>query len=282
MKKLIFLILLFVGLASANAQELIALGGYGYNQADSVNKGDFAFAEARLMFHLTENFRAGIYGGYVGYGNINTGVAMLKGTEWKYGVALDSYGPLNYSHSYYGWVNTGMKHVTDFYQESWYKSKTLTNEVFVSGGLSITDDWQSWFGHNQIMFDYQKPISAPRISATWKDLPVTGTPYNKESFRLTLESGVKRFGSVVNVEPILKLGYGRDFGRDKSYYEYGGGIGFGIYKDWYREIFKVTVFKRADFGRDLSMPNQKICAELTFNATSLFKLISSKKTNQKK
>lgn len=281
MKKIFFLALFFVTLTSLSAQELIALGGYGYNQADSVNKGDFTFCEARLMFNLTENVRAGIYGGYVGYGNIKTNVSMLRGTEWKYGLSLDSYGGLTYSYSYYGWINSGLKNTVDQYQESYYRSKTLTNEFFVSGGLSVTDDWQGWFGHNQIMFDYQKPTSEPKVSATWKDKPVTSTPYNKESFRITLESGVKRFGSTLNIEPIIKLGYGHDYGRQKSYYEYGGGLGFGVYKDWYREIFKITVFQRNDFGAEFNninsvTPGGRIGAEITFNAASLYKLITNK------
>lgn len=279
MKKSIFLVLFALAMVNANAQEVIALGGYGYNQSDSIHKGDYTFAEARLMFPLSETFRAGLYGGYVGYGNVATNSSVLRGTEWKYGLSMDSYGPLTYSHSYYFWTNAGMKHVNDRYQESYYKSKTLTNEIFVSGGVSITDDWKGWFGHNQLMFDYQKPLGTPKVNATWKGVAVTNnTPYNKESFRFTLESGIKRFGTVLNVEPIIHLGYGRDFGRDKNYYEFGGGLSFGVHRDWYREIFKVSVYKRTDFNGaytdiNSTTPGSKLNIGITFNASSAYKLL---------
>lgn len=269
-------------MVNTKAQEIIALGGYGYSQADSLNKGDFYFAEARLMFPLSEAFRVGLYGGYVGYGNKITGTSVLLGREFKYGLALDSYGPLSYSYSYYTWLNGGMKNTTDTYEEGFYKSKTLTNEIFFSGGFSVTDEWMSWFGHNQIMFDYQRPISLPKISATWKGNSVASSnPYNKESFRITLESGIKRFGTVLNFEPLIKLGYGQDFGRNKSYYEFGGGIGLGVYKDWYREIFKVSVFQRNDFNGSYNVinsqtPSGRLNVELTFNATSALALILHK------
>ena len=231
------------------------------------------------MFNLSEKFRAGFYGGYVGYGNIVTGTSVLKGTEWKYGLSVDSYGPLSYSYSYYFWTNGGIKNVNDQYQESFYKSKTLTSEWFLSGGISITDDWQGWFGHNQLMFDYQRPFGTPSIAATWKGNTVTSnTPYNKESFRFTLQSGVKRFGTVLNVEPIIHLGYGHDFGRSKSYYELGGGLSFGVNKDWYREIFKVSVFNRTDFNGNYNninslTPGGRLAVELTFNAASAYQLL---------
>jgi len=282
MKKLIFLVLFTLVMVSTNAQEVIALGGYGYNQSDSTHKGDYSFAEARIMFSLSDAFRLGFYGGYVGYGNLVTRTSVLKGTEWKYGLSMDSYGPLSYSYSYYFWANTGMKNVCDQYQESYYKSKTLTNEIFVSGGMSITDDWQGWFGHNQLMFDYQRPVGMPSITATWKGNTVTNnTPYNKESLRFTLESGVKRLGSVLNVEPIVHLGYGRDFGRSKSYYELGGGLSFGVNKDWYREIFKVSVFQRTDINGtytniNSTTPGNRLAVEITFNANSAYQLLFNK------
>lgn len=282
MKKCIFFVLFALAAVSADAQEAIALGGYGYSQADPANKGEYGFAEARMMFRLKGNFRGGLYGGYVGYGNVVTETSVLKGRELKYGLSLDSYGALTYSYSYYAWINSGVKNVTDRYHESYYQSKTLTNEIFISGGLSITDDWQGWFGHNQIMFDYQRPIGTPKINATWKGNAVTDNkPYNKESFRITLESGVKRFGKTLNVEPILHLGYGKDFGRDRTYYELGGGLGFGVYKDWYREILKISVFKRNDFKdgyNDINSqtPQSKLNIGITFNATSLYRLLKNK------
>jgi len=283
MKKLFFLVLFAGALAlNNNAQEVIALGGYGYSQADSVNKGDYGFAEARLMFPLSESFRLGLYGGYVGYGNKVTGTSILKGQELKYGISLDSYGALSYSYSYYFWTNAGLKNTSDNYQESYYKSKTLTNEIFVSGGLSITDDWQGFFGHNQLMFDYQRPIGLPKVTATWKGNAVTSAPYNKESFRINLESGIKRFGKVLNVEPIIHLGYGRDFGREKSYYELGGGLSFGVYKDWYREILKFSVFQRTDFNGDYNNINSqtsggRLNIGVTFNASSAYQLLFNSK-----
>jgi hypothetical protein len=277
MKKCIFFVLFALVAVSAVAQEAIALGGYGYSQKSSTNKGEYGFAEARIMFKLKGNFRGGPYGAYVGYGNVVTGKSVFKGREWKYGLSLDSYGALAYSYSYYAWINSGIKNVTDQYHESSYQSKTLTNEIFISGGLSITDDWQGWFGHNQIMFDYQKPIGTPKITATWKGKAISDKPYNKESYRITLESGVKRFGKTLNVEPILHLGYGKDFGRDQNYYEYGGGLGLGVYRDWYREILKISVFKRNDFNDINNNSQNKMNVEINFNATSLYRLLVKNK-----
>lgn len=282
MKKIFFAVFFLMILTlSAKAQEMLFLGGYGYNQADSINKGDHTFIEARIMFDLLPQLRGGLYGSYVGYGNVKTDISILQGREWKYGISLDSWGGLTYSHSYYAWVNSGLKNTTDKYRESFYRSKTLTNEFFINTGLSITDDWQGWFGHHQLMITYQKPLGTPKITATWKDLPVTSTPYNKESFRLTWETGIKRIGKTLEFEPIIKAGYGHDFGREKNYYELGGGLGFGIYKDWYREIFKVTVFKRNDFKGEFEninsiTPGGRICGEITFNASSLYQLIIKK------
>lgn len=275
MKKLFFLVLFALAMTRVSAQEVIALGGYGYSEASSLDKGDYGFGEARIMFPLSEKIRLGVYGGYVGYGNKITNTSILTGTEYKGGVSLDSYGALSYSYSYYGWVNTGYKNVTDNYRELYFKSKTLTNEIFVSGGLSITDDWKGWFGHNQLMFDYQRPFGTPKVTATWKGNAVNSAPYNKESFRINLESGVKRFGKVLNVEPIIHLGYGREFGRDKSYYEFGGGVSLGVFKDWYREIFKVTVFQRECFDM-VNAPANRLNIGLTFNVASAYQLLRSK------
>ena len=278
MKKSIFLVLFALAtVVNTSAQEVIAAGGYGYNQSDSIHKGDYGYVDLRVMFSLSEHFRLGLYGGWINYGNTIVKTSILQGTEWKYGISMDSYGPLSYSYSYYTWINSGLKNTTDNYRESNYKSTTLTNEIFLSGGLSISDDWQMWFGHNQIMFDYQKPLSA-KTAATWKDVAVTGTPYNKESYRIVLESGIKRFGSVLNVEPIIHLGYGQDFGRNKNYYELGGGLSFGVNRDWYREILKVSVFQRSDINGTFNninslTPGNRLAIELTFNATSVYQLI---------
>lgn len=286
MKKIFFLFLLAVFTAVAvRGQEVIALGGYGYNLVDSTNVGDFYFTEGRVMFGNT--FRVGPYASYVTYGNLRIGnnnslISLLRGEEIKAGLSVDNYGHLSYTYSYYFWLNTGMNWSKDAYQESYYKSLAKNNLLFLSGGFVINDDWKGWFGHNQIMFGYQKPVKSESI-ASWKDQFVSSTPYNKESLRITLESGVKRIGgNGLNFEPILKAGYGYEAGRDKSYYEFGGGIGLGVYRDWYREIFKIVIFKRNDFGEEFFSqnsltPSGRLSGEIVFNATSLVKLLTTKK-----
>jgi hypothetical protein len=283
MKKIIFFVLFFAVAWSVSAQELIMLGGGGQSKNEPSAKGEYGFAESRLMINLVGNFRVGPYIGYTQYASIQnykTPSPKLLGKEWKYGISFDSYGVLTYSYDYYFWINTGLKSVNDRFQESFFNSVTKTKEYFISGGFFVTDNYQGWFGNNRIMFEYQKPISST-VAATWKDESISNIkPYNKESLRINFESGIKRLGMnrVVNVEPLVHLGWGQDFGRNKSYYEYGGGINIGTFKDWYRDIVKVKAFYRQDFSGtyvdiNSQTPAKSFVIEAVFNASSLVKAL---------
>lgn len=279
MKKTVFLFLLIGGLVlpqlRAQAQEVIAVGGYGYNQTgDDFNEtGDYFFGEARLMLKLKKNFRVGPYLGYVAYGN-ETPISDFSGQELKYGVSIDSYGPTKNLNQYYFWNSLGLKNVRDNYSESLFDSETKTKLIFLEGGLSFARKNYGWFSHYQGTWSYQHPVGKEKVAATWDGNSVNSEPWNKQSLRLTLESGVINFGGkVLRAEPLLKVGYGHEFGREMSYYEYGGGFALGIYKNWYREIFKVTVFKRQDFKKIEGNPSGKLNAELVLNVTALTGLI---------
>jgi len=277
-KTIIFFVLFFSFILGVSAQEIIVVTGGGMQKTDTLQKGNYAFVQARLMFAIAGNLRVGPYGGYTQYGAnefYKIPNPALLGKEWSYGLSVDVFGPLAYSFSTYFWVNTGIKQVNDRFKDQDFESTSLTREWFVSGGLFLTDEWKGWFGNNRLLFDYQKPIKES-VVATWQKEPIKGAkPYDKESFRINLESGIKRFGNKVSAEPLIHLGYGQDFGRQKSYYEIGGGFDFGTFKDWYRDIVKVKVFWREDFkGKQLAIgsqtPGGAICIEGVFNLSSFF------------
>lgn len=271
--KIIFFVLFFAVSLSLSAQELIVVTGGGLSKTDSIVKGNYGFAQARLMINLSPGFRVGPYIGYTQYSSTELTVTpnpFLLGKELSYGLSLDSYGHLSYAYAYYVWVNTGLKNVTDKYQDKDFTSTTSTKEIFVSGGFIVTDDWLGWFGNNRLMWEYQRPLNAT-VEAKWKGQDVIGVkPYDKEALRLFIESGVKRFGGEkVNIEPLIHIGYGKDFGRQQDYFEVGGGVDAGIFKEYYRDILKVKVFYREDFGGK----NGTVCGEIVFNPTSLIQAI---------
>lgn len=281
MKK-ILVIVFFMSVSLTNrATDLIIIGGAGINQADSISQGNFGFAQARLMFNLSENFRIGPYVGFTQYASkelYKSPSSVLLGREFAYGASIDSYGPFSYSYSHYFWLNAGIKNVTDRCQSGYFASNTLTDVAFLSGGFFITDDWQGWFGNNRLMIEYQKPLKA-KVNATWKNEAITGIqPYNKEAISLVFESGIKRFGANTNFEPLIHIGGGRDFGRSQNYWELGGGLGFGIFKEYYQDIFKVKVFWREDFKGSYNdfnsrTPSGSLGGEVVLNASALYKVI---------
>ncbi len=279
MRKLAILIVmgLFFVTTQISAQEVIAVGGYGYNKTEQNfhENGNYYFGEGRLMIRTSSesNFRVGPYVGYVGYGSQNP-ASNFKGSELKYGLSMDSYGAMGYSRDYYFWNTIGGKYATDRYHEGKFDSKTTSNLIFVEGGLSLSDNYQGWFGHNQLMWNYQHPVGKQKLAATWEGKPVDSEPWNKQSVRLVLESGIKNFGGKVRFEPLIKVGYGHEFGRQMSYYEYGGGFAFGVHKDWYREILKVTAFQRQDFKEVEGKPSGRFNVEVVVNATALVGLIT--------
>jgi len=252
--------------------EFIAIGGGGYNNDKSVSREGFGFIEGRLMCKIFNGLRLGPYLGYTQYSTngFDPKSSTFLGKELKYGLSFDSYKLLNKTWSYYAWLNMMFGNVRDHYQDQDYESRTHTNLISFSGGFSIADELHGWFTHNQLMFDYQKPVGHPKIDATWKGSKVSDAEaYNKESYRIVLESGIKRLymGKKTNFEPLIHLGYGKDFGSNQDYYEFGGGIGFGFFKDWYRDIFKVKAYWRN------KQPDSRLNFEAVLNITSLINVI---------
>ncbi len=252
--------------------ELMAISGAGYNNQKKTME-NFGFVETRLMFKLFTPLRVGPYLGYTQYGLEKESYSALLGREFKYGVSFDSYAFLTHSLSHYFWLNTGIKQVTDNYEEKYFASKTKTKLFFISTGLSLSSEVRYWFSHNQIILDYQRPIESS-VSASWKGKTVESKAFDKESFRLTLESGVKRFyvNNKLNFEPIIHLGYGKSFGSSSYYYEYGGGIGFGYFKDWYRDIIKIKVFYR-----DREIGADRLNSEIVVNLGNFVRIFYFKK-----
>ena len=251
--------------------EFIAIGGGGYNNKETVSREGFGFIEGRLMCKIFNGLRLGPYLGYTQYSTkgINPKSASL-GKELKYGLSFDSYKLLNTTWSYYFWLNAIFDNSRNHYQEGFYEEKTKTNLVSFSGGFSIADELHGWFTHNQLMFDYQKPVGHPKIDATWKGNKISDAKaYNRESYRFTLESGIKRFylGKKTNFEPLIHLGYGKNFDSNQDYHELGGGIGFGFFKDWYRDIFKIKAYWRN------KQPDSRLNFEAVLNITSLINVI---------
>ncbi len=248
MRKLVFLLILLLSTVVGSTQELLIQGGGGFSKKDSVQTGNYGFGQIRLMFG--SGVRVGPYFGLTKYGSTElykNPHSASNGTELSYGLSLDFYGPITYSYSTYAWINTGFKTASDKYNDGTYKSLQKTNGIFLSGGWFVTDEWSGWLGNNRLLFDLYFPLKST-ATATWKGDAVDGViPYDKKSIRLVLESGIKRFGNGVQIEPLIHLGYGNDFGRQKNYYEIGGGIDLGILNVWYRDILKLKVFWRQDF-----------------------------------
>lgn len=274
-KKIIFFAFLLCIIWSVSAQEVIVVGGAGYQQRKDISKTNYGFAEGRLMINLTEAWRFGPYLGYVQYGSNEIykkpNPASL-GKEFEYGLSFDNYGPIGYSFNHYFWTNIGLKDVRDRFEEGEYASRSNTREWFVSGGFFLTDEWKGWFGNNRLMWSYQKPIKE-NIRATWQNTPLTGIkPYDKEAYRLTLESGIKRWGGAVTFEPLLHLGYGQNYGSKQQYYEIGGGLDLGIFKEWQRDILKVLVYQRTFNGTgNNNMTSYKaVCGEVVFNVSAAY------------
>lgn len=276
----LFCVLGFGLVASAQKPELIVLGVAGYNKTNVVSEGNFGAAQVRLMIPVFPQLRIGPYLGYTKYTStelIKTPHPFLMGEEFSYGLSFDSYGHLSYSYSYYAWINGGIKNVKDNFNDGTFKSVTKTNEGFVSGGLFITDDWQGWFGNNRIMFDYQRPLNSD-VTATWKgELVKDVKAYNKESYRFVAVSGIKRIGKgSINFEPVIHLGYGKDCGRTSynTYLEYGGGIEFGVMKDYYHNILAIKAFQKSYTNAE-----KVFCVEVVFSPSSLIQGLRKKSNN---
>ena len=279
MRKIIIFMFLFFVAWSVSAQELIVVGGGGYDKKKDISKTAYGFIDSRLMINLTEQWRFGPYLGFVQYASVETykkPTPSSSGKELEYGLSIDNYGPIGYSMSHYFWINTGFKSVKDNFKEGNYNSNARTNSWFFTGGFILTDDWQGWLGNNRLMWFYQKPVKE-EVKATWQNTPLPNIqPYNKESFKLTLESGIKSFGERITFEPLIHLAYGQTFGNQQQYYDLGGGLSFGIFKEWNRDIIKLIVYERHFDGiKNNTQENIKksLGGEAVFNLTAFIKAL---------
>lgn len=250
------------------SQELIVLGGGGYSEVSDVSWSDYAFGEGRWMFG--RRFRVGPYVSYVAfngeeiYKNPN---GKFAGHEVNLGGSLDSYGAFNLKNSYYAWLNVSYRDARDSYKENCFASETKTEGVGIFFGYFVTNNRQKWLGNHKLMLSGFVPITA-EVTGTWDGVEITNLkPYNKQQCRGTYELGLKRFGNKLDFEPLLHAGYGYEWGKNRQFYEIGAGFDFGIFNDWYHEVFKTKIFWRQDLTANQPSGWQ---AEFTMNLTQLF------------
>lgn len=248
-------------------QELIVLGGGGYNQVANTAWSDYAFGEARWMFG--RRLRIGPYVSYVAFNGeevYKNPKGQYKGKELSLGGSLDSYGAFNIRNTYYTWLTVSYRTIEDYYQENYFASNTKTEGVGIILGYFVTNNRQDWFGNHKLMLSGFIPTKA-EVTGTWNGETINNLkPYNKQQCRGTYEIGLKRFGNKIDFEPLLHAGYGYEWGRDRKFYEIGTGFDFGIFKDWYHEIFKAKMFWRQDLSATQQYGWQ---AEVTMNLTQL-------------
>ncbi|MCX6794783.1 MAG: hypothetical protein NTY31_02245 [Candidatus Falkowbacteria bacterium] len=249
-----FLLALTLG-ERARAQELIGLAGAGLFRTVPTTErtiGNFEFVEGRLMFG-NKMIRFGPMANYTwAYAKQSKeDPYYYKGRFYTLGAAVDNWGSI-LRLNYYSWINSGIRWgydrgASDAYN-SWQKDKLF----LIQGGLILTKLESFWFSNSLLIAEWQEPIEkgSARYSVT-PGIVTAGTPYEKGGFRLTGETGIRKFvffvkGQEVRFEPIAHLGYGSEKAYNRQYVEYGGGFAFSYFREWQRELFKVKAFQRQD------------------------------------
>ncbi|MDP2943999.1 MAG: hypothetical protein Q8N57_00255 [bacterium] len=276
---IIFLLLLALALGEkAKAQELIGLAGAGLFRTiptDERTIGDFEFVEGRLMFG--NKIRFGPMANYTwAYARINKEDPFYyKGRFYTLGLSFDTWGKALGLH-YYSWVNSGIRWSYDRGASTTYNSWQKDRLFLIQGGLRLTKIESKWFSNSLFMGELLEPIeNGENRYSTTPDIIVAGIPYKKGGYRLTYETGIKKFAFSVKereirFEPIAHLGYGSEKAYNRQYIEYGGGFAFSYFKEWQRELFKVKAFQRQDLdgynpqSNDGSQPS-RLQIEITIN-----------------
>jgi len=253
---LIFLLLAFALGERAAAQELIGSAGAGYFwsvKTPDPTIGNYEFVEAKLMFG--HKIRYGPLANYTWvYAKQSKETPYYyKGRFYTLGLSFDTWGSVLHR-NYYAWANPGIRWDYDrgatLGYHSWQKDKLFILQT----GLRLTNLGSDWLGNSLFMAEWQKPLAKGKNRfSTDPEIIKEGIPYEKGAFRLVYENGVKKFSfsikeRQIRFEPILHLGYGWEKTYDRKYYEYGGGFAFSYFKEWQRELFKIKVYRRQDFG----------------------------------
>lgn len=256
MKRMMIFIFLLLALAlEGKAQELIGIAGGGFFRnikTDYKASGDFEYVEGRLMFG--HKFRYGPMANYTWvYLNQDRDNFQYKGRFYTLGLSVDNWGKA-VGISYYFWINSGVRWSYDRGASHSYHSWQDDRLFLVQGGLRLTKLFNDWLGNSLFIAEWQRPIKKgdARYSVT-PGIVRAGTPYEKESFRLVYENGIKKFPIFVKkreirLEPIIHLGYGLEKASDRQFIEYGGGFAVGYFKEWHHELFKIKAFRRQDLG----------------------------------
>lgn len=256
MKRVIFLVLLLIGMIGGTvktpAQEIISVAGGGIFRSQGL-AGDYEFAEARVMFG-GKNIRIGPVANVTWVYLVDNGY-YYKGMNWTTGISLDNWsqGQLNR----YNWLNLGYKHSYDRGATTQFMSWQRDNLMSIQAGLRLNRDIyeRSWFGNNLLIVEAQFGLTPGEaiLRLAGEDYKSIA-PYKKGQIRISYEKGIKQIplrqikASEVDFEPLAHLGYGFESGNQRSYLEYGLGLGFGLFRDWYHDIFKIKAFMRHDLG----------------------------------
>lgn len=259
MKKIyLFLLVLLLG-SGASAQALLGTFGAQFPRGHNL-VGDNEFIEARLMFGS----------GSVRFGPVFNGAwsyfrTLQSNDVWYYnrnrdltaGISFDSWKRRDRTDRYL-WVNTGVQLSNNHGWDAnyFYQADQQDVSLYLWGGVKLSDPvYGGWFTDNQVMFEALQPLKKGQVNAVYKtDTLWDAEPFNKQRMRLSLESVVKPIDVFaarrqMRINPFVCLGYGWETGSRRQFYEYGFGVSIGAMDDWYREWFKIQLFKRSNFNQ---------------------------------
>ena len=289
MKKITFIILLLLAAASGGkAQSVIGTTGAGIFSHDDKRKhaevkGDYEFAEARIMFG--RKFRLGPMASYVRVGlkEDKADPFVYRSHVFGFGLSVDNWWNTEKANSYF-WINSGVRLSYDHGSSNSYECWQDDRLFFFQGGFRSTRIFSDWFGNNLVTVEWQTPIKTGinRYSTT-PGIVRKGKPYMKDNARLTYENGIKNIPFPIRlidfyIEPTAHLGAGLAEPADRLFFEYGGGISVGYSRNdgWNRELFKIKAFRRQDLrGYDSKHDNGSIPpamqVEIVINVLNYFK-----------
>jgi hypothetical protein len=250
-------LVLFLG-SGASAQALLGTIGAQLPRGKNL-VGDNEFAEFRLMFGRG-NFRLGpvVNASWCYFRTLQTNDLWYynRNRDLTAGISFDSWKRRERTDAYF-WVNTGIQLSSNHGWDApyYYESNQQDLSLYIWGGLKFTDPlYGGWFTDNQIMYEVLQPLKKGQVNARYRnDTLWDAKPFDKQRIRISLESVVKPINVFVSMRqirlnPMVCLGYGRETGSRRQFYEYGVGISFGAMDDWYREWFKVKFFNRSNFN----------------------------------
>ncbi len=248
MKKIIFLFLLLVVTGRGITQEWITVVGASYKTGSDI-RGDYEFVETRLM--LGNQFRVGPYF------NATWAYQVCQGYYWQgrnltAGFSLDFWGQ-GFRYGHYAWLNTGYRWSVDRGSDGKYQSWQRDGLLALNGGFRLNSLWLGWFGNHLIMAEFQTPLKSA-ITATYQgDTIANANPYQKTSWRLGYENGIKQFPIYlarreIRLEPLLSLGLSYQQAEKRQFLDYGIGLSVGVMTNYYHELGKIKISRCHDLG----------------------------------